>query len=174
MSMSGLPDLRTARLHLRVPVMDDAPALAAAIDDYDVAKWLSVVPHPYTLADAEWFIGEITAGRLRGWLIDDGALAGVVGLDDELGYWLAPRAQGRGYATEAATAVLDWAFAGGAEEVTSGHFLDNARSARVLEKLGFRPTGLRAIPCRARGHDMDSRRMVLSRADWLERKAAIR
>ncbi len=170
-----MDDLRTARLHLRAPVMADAAALAAALDDFEISKWLAVVPYPYGLGDAEWFIGEVMAGRMCAWIIDDGALAGVIGLDDgELGYWLARRAQGRGYATEAAAAVVDRAFAQGAESLSSGHFTDNHRSARVLEKLGFRPTGFCEMECKARDGQFPSRRMALTRADRLERRAAIR
>lgn len=171
----NMQELRTARLHLRAPVLADAPALAAALDDFEISRWLAPVPFPYTLSDAEWFIGEVTAGRMGALIIDDGEIAGVIGLDDgTLGYWLARRAQGQGYATEAAEAVVGWAFAQGLDRLLSGHFTDNSRSARVLEKLNFRPTGVEMLGCRARGGDFPSRRMALARADWLERKAAIR
>jgi RimJ/RimL family protein N-acetyltransferase len=60
----------------------------------------------------------------------------------ELGYWIARPHWGRGYATEAGRAVL--AIARDALRVRrleAGHFTDNPASGRVLEKLGFRPTG---------------------------------
>ena len=68
----------------------------------------------------------------------------------ELGYWITPDAWGRGYATEAAGAVLRAARAAGVRRVTAGHFVDNPASGRVLRKLGFRPTG-RIVPLYSRG-----------------------
>src|SRR3546814_5651513 len=65
---------------------------------------------------------------------DDGA--------HELGYWLTPAVWGRGYATEAGHAVIAMArHALGYRRLPAWHFVDNPASARVLAKLGFRPTG---------------------------------
>lgn len=166
------PRLRTARLLLRPLMPQDAPALRDAIDNFEVAKWTSVVPHPYTLDDAVSFIGHIADGQALAWVIDDGGFAGVMGLGPELGYWLSQDRWGKGFATEAGQAVLRWHFrVGPGGDVPSGHFIENARSAHVLEKLGFLEDGLRMIPCRARGHDMDSRRMILTRDCWLAHNA---
>src|ERR687889_656525 len=49
--------LETERLVLRAPRLDDAEAIATLINDRRVAENLARVPHPYTLADAEGFIG---------------------------------------------------------------------------------------------------------------------
>jgi RimJ/RimL family protein N-acetyltransferase len=162
------PTLRTARLRLRALTPYDAPAIVAGVGDRLVAEWLSRVPHPYALEDALRFIaGEIIPGE-HVWGIDDGALVGVISLGDEFGYWLAPAVWGRGYATEAATAVLRWHFGDGPGGVVdSGHFDGNDRSAKVLTKLGFRVSGIRRLPCPARGHDVDSVAMLLTRADFL-------
>jgi RimJ/RimL family protein N-acetyltransferase len=60
----------------------------------------------------------------------------------ELGYWIARPYWGLGYATEAARAVLDIARDSlRLNTLVAGHFLDNPASGRVLEKVGFRPTG---------------------------------
>jgi RimJ/RimL family protein N-acetyltransferase len=56
----------------------------------------------------------------------------------ELGFMFDPRCQGRGYATEAARAILAWAFAAGFHRVIGRTEVRNAPSARVLEKLGMR------------------------------------
>jgi RimJ/RimL family protein N-acetyltransferase len=74
----------------------------------------------------------------------------------ELGYWLTPRAWGRGYATEAGRQMVQIArYALGLKRLSAGHFVDNPASGRVLTKLGFTPTG-RVEPqhCRARGHEV--------------------
>jgi RimJ/RimL family protein N-acetyltransferase len=74
-------------------------------------------------------VGTIGIGRRP-----DGAL--------ELGYWIGRPYWGRGYATEAGRAVLAIAREGlRLPHLYSSHFLDNPASGRVLEKLGFRPTG---------------------------------
>jgi RimJ/RimL family protein N-acetyltransferase len=77
----------------------------------------------------------------------------------EFGYWIRRSCWGRGYATEAGRAAL----ALGRDSLrlrrlAAGHFTDNPASGRVLEKLGFRPTGVvaphysagrgEAVPCR--------------------------
>ena len=103
--------LRTARLLLRAPTVDDAPVLAASLDNFEISKWLTVVPHPYTQADAQWFIDENLAGRFNARLLWSGdRFIGVMGIDGELGYWLDQAAWGQGYATEAAIASLKYGF----------------------------------------------------------------
>ena len=66
------------------------------------------------------------------------------GPDVELGYTLARAAWGRGFATEAAGAVLRWAFAGlGLERLVAVADPANAASLHVLDKLGMRRVGMR-------------------------------
>ena len=55
----------------------------------------------------------------------------------ELGYQLRPGAWGRGYASEAARAVIDWAAAKGVRALFAGHHPSNAASRRILLGLGF-------------------------------------
>lgn len=58
-----------------------------------------------------------------------------------LGYWVSGACQGLGYATEAANALIRFAFgAWGVERVSICHFSGNDASRRVIEKLGFTPT----------------------------------
>jgi RimJ/RimL family protein N-acetyltransferase len=144
--------------------MADVPAIVAGVGDWDVAKWLAVVPHPYTPEDAREFIAEIIPRAGPVWAVDDGALVGIVSLGDELGYWLVRERWGRGYMTEAARAVVDRHFAGGGGDLWSGHFDGNERSGAVLGKLGFQPAGSRVMGCLARGEDVLSHRMLLTRA----------
>lgn len=168
MDMARFATLRTARLML-IPLSDVEPrALAAALDDFDVTRWLARVPHPYTLTDARDFIARCRADRPPRWaILEGGALVGGVGLDPHLGYWIARRAWGRGIATEAARAVLAGHFDDpDAGAVDSSHFTDNHGSRRVLEKLGFRDTGACDIPSLALARDVAGRAMRLERHDW--------
>ena len=61
----------------------------------------------------------------------------------EIGYGIYDEFQGRGYATEAAKLALRWAFEHPEVEAVEAETApDNAASQRVLEKCGFKPTGI--------------------------------
>lgn len=79
--------------------------------------------------------------------LDDGGLISCCGLhphgeEYELGFHLRPEYWHQGYATEAANAVIEYAFREkNVQSLFAGHNPKNAASKRVLEKLGFRYTG---------------------------------
>ena len=166
-------ELRTARLLLRPLAARDAAALVAALNDVLVARWLARVPHPYRPSDFADFLPKATPGRVWA-IVDARGFAGVIALetdmvgDMEFGYWLARRAWGQGYATEAARAVLSAHFAdAGAADVLAGYFIGNARSAHVLDKLGFAETGRGEILSLARGAAVARARLRLTHAAYL-------
>ncbi|MEO0358449.1 MAG: GNAT family N-acetyltransferase [Pseudomonadota bacterium] len=162
-----LMDLRTDRLKLRRPRMTDAAALVPAINHWDVARWVSAIPHPYTDQDAQDFLTRIQDGAYPTWSIfEDDVLAGGIGIPNEFGYWLAPSAWGRGIATEAGRAVLAWHFENAANDVTTRYLQGNAGSARVLSKLGFREIGSSTCSSIAAGENLPSISLVLTQADW--------
>ncbi len=137
--------IHTERLTLRRLEPADIPALVAGLNDYEVSKWLSVVPFPYAEADARAFLDYLVGGPAFGGfgIHAPEGLVGVVGIDKTLGYWLARKAQGKGYMTEAARALVGHYFAStGAEAVEAGYFVGNDASRRVLAKLGFREANL--------------------------------
>lgn len=159
--------VRTERLLLRPGWPEDAPDVAAAIGDEAILTKLARAPSPYRLADAEEFLAAPRGESEAVFLIfarSKGApkLVGGIGLhpDDEgeteLGYWIARPYWGLGFATEAGSAVLDIAqHALRQQRLVAGHFIDNPASGRVLDKLGFRPTGkIVARHSRARGHSV--------------------
>ena len=160
---------RTPRLLLRPGFPEDAPALAAAIGDEQLVRTLGRVPWPYSLADAQAFLAAPKDPLLPSFLITERTasaplLVGGCGLHRrqsgtvELGYWIAREHWGRGIATEAATAVIDIARILRLPALDAGHFLDNPASGRVLEKLGFRSTGVIAPRfCLAREEDVPAR-----------------
>lgn len=167
--MSQSTILQTERLVLRKLSEADSPALLAGINDYDVSKWLTVVPYPYSEADAREFLAYLDDGpALDGFGIHaPEGLVGVVGVAGTLGYWLAQPAWGRGYATEAARALVGHFFAVTAEEsLGSGYFVGNAGSKNVLTKLGFRPNGEERVTSQAQDAQVTMIKMRLTRADW--------
>ena len=164
---------RTARLLLRPGWAEDAPALAAAIGDERIVRNLATAPWPYRLRDAEAFLAQPRDPVMPSFLIfertdGDPRLVGSCGLGRrpsgavELGYWIARRQWGRGFATEASRALLDIAGALRLPRLQASHFVDNPASGRVLEKLGFEPVGITA-PRRscARGSDAMAKMFAL-------------
>ncbi len=146
---------RTEHLLLRPGWAEDAPALAAAIADEAIVRNLATAPWPYALRDAEAFLAAPRDPVLPSFLIyerttADPRLVGACGLGRrpsgavELGYWIAREHWNRGFATEAGLALLDIAEALGLARLEASYFIDNPASGRVLEKLGFLPTGLAA------------------------------
>lgn len=74
-------------------------------------------------------------------LAGDG-LAGIAPDDHEIGWWIDPAFQGRGYATEGARALRAEAFeALGARRVVARVAVENAASVAVARRLGLEPTG---------------------------------
>jgi RimJ/RimL family protein N-acetyltransferase len=151
-------------LTLRPGWPEDAPALARAIGDERVVTMLSRAPWPYALDDAQQFLSrprqDDAVFLILSHEADYPCIVGGIGITPEpdgheFGYWLAPHAWGRGYATEAGRAVVAIArHALGLKRLNAGHFIDNPASGRVLTKLGFRPTGaVVSRHSRARGHD---------------------
>jgi RimJ/RimL family protein N-acetyltransferase len=145
---------RTTRLLLRPGWTEDAPALFRAIDDEAIVRNLASVPWPYRPADAEAFLATERRPEEPTLLIlrrTAGApeLVGTIGIgrrangELEFGYWIGRPYWGHGYATEAGRALAaiarDTLRLG---TLHAGHFLDNPASGRVLEKIGFRPTGV--------------------------------
>ncbi|MBW6506747.1 MAG: GNAT family N-acetyltransferase [Rhodobacteraceae bacterium] len=158
--------IRTERLTLRPLRRADERAWLAAFNDFSHVQWLSAPPFPYTPADFAAFLAEAPARAL--WVIEDAqGLCGSVALNPHLGYWVLPRAQGRGYATEAARAVLAAHFAHPESgPVKSGYFEGNIASARVLTRLGFAEIARGPEPCRPRGRDLAHVTMTLHRTSW--------
>ena len=145
--------LETARLTLRPVMASDEAAVVAYLNDIGVSGWLARVPLPYTAADFHEFADQVAYPGETFTIEDATGFVGIVGAGFELGYWLAPHAHGKGYATEAARAVLDMQFSHDESTVTAGYFEGNHASAGVLSKLGFVETGRSLKHCRALGHD---------------------
>jgi RimJ/RimL family protein N-acetyltransferase len=159
---------RSERLFLRPAFLEDAAAIFAGIGEEAIVRNLATAPWPYTLDDARQFAAKPQDPRLPHFLVTLpghgvigsaglGAHVTESGAEPELGYWIAREHWGRGYATEAAGAVLRIARTLGHTRLTAGHFTDNPASGRVLRKLGFVPTGrIVKRPCRARGGAFES------------------
>ena len=159
--------MTTERLTLRRPRMQDAATIAALVGDLEVSRWLTRVPHPYTLRDAQDFVGRVEAGGGNTFVIcRNDQVLGCIGTEAQLGYWLGQNHWGQGYASEAARAMVARHFGQGHTELDSGHFADNAPSRRVLDKLGFVRTSQEQVQCPATGERHVLHRMVLTQTAW--------
>jgi RimJ/RimL family protein N-acetyltransferase len=170
--------LTTERLILRPLEHADAERIALLANNWKVASMVGRMPHPYSEEDAHRFLAQINSPNARGHVFAitrDDVFIGIIGLepypdDFEFGYWVGEPYWGQGYATEAGQAVLAFGFRSmGFSHIVAGHFVDNPASGRVLQKLGFRYSGMEKRRCLARGHDIDILMMALSRADWDKR-----
>lgn len=177
------PVLMTDRLVLRMPVMDDADELAVIANSREIAEMTARMPHPYGRGDAVKYIRAVQEGAVEGYvyaitLSETGRLIGMCGVtnrsssgDLEVGYWLGRAWWGHGYASEAASAVVDLAFrVTGTNVIYAGSRTVNPRSRQVLVKQGFEFTGLDEIDTVAAGR-VAIERFRLNREDWLARKA---
>ncbi|MDP2619043.1 MAG: GNAT family N-acetyltransferase [Hyphomicrobiales bacterium] len=170
--------LETARLILRAPRPVDAAALAALANDPRVVENTGRLPYPYGEEDARrWIASPVAAREARFAIVlkpPDGRLVGVVGFDrleggdaPDLGYWLGEPHWGRGLATEAARAVVDFAFlAHGYKRLAAGCRITNAASRRVLEKCGFQYCGDDMMESRYFGGTVPVRRFRLDHGLW--------
>lgn len=148
------PRIETQRCLLRLPELEDAPALSRYCGEYDVAKNTGSIPHPYPALSAEmWVMINRASWKPRGnqslVVEHEGALIGGGGVfrrtadaDWEIGYWIGKPWWGLGFATEIGKALVELGTDTlGADRLVAGHYDDNPASGRVLEKLGFSYTG---------------------------------
>ena len=155
-----LPILETARLTLRPWTLADASRMQQLAGNKCVARYTRL-PHPYEDGEAEKFISTHASDFEQGkslvlavTLQETGEIVGCIGLHGdfksgiaELGYWIGAEYWGKGYCTEAAQAVVDYAFRALAVcRIHAAHFGGNPASGRVMEKVGLQPEG------RRRGH----------------------
>ena len=174
--MSQQPTLYTPRLCLRPFTMADAKRVQELAGDRRVAATTARIPHPYPDGRAEAWIEGLQATALEGKDFhfavtlagtrtpgreldptDTGHLIGAVGLHASadpaharavLGYWIGVPYWNKGFATEAANALLGFGFTRrGLNRIVAEHYANNPASGRVMEKLGMTREGLLRQHC---------------------------
>jgi ribosomal-protein-alanine N-acetyltransferase len=175
------PTLHTARLRLRPFADGDADALFALHSNPDVLRYWDAPPwtdHSRAvrfLATCQEIAEEGSGARLAVERVADGSFLGWCGLSQwnpvyrsaSLGYCLGEAAWGQGYATEAAHALLRWAYdTWDLNRVQAEADTRNVASARVLEKLGFVREGTLREDCVVNGDVSDSWVYGLLRREW--------
>lgn len=156
--------MRTQRLLLRDLTARDARRIATLAGEWDVARMTGRIPHPYSTELAQQWISGLAEGERVLGISHRNTLVGVCGYmpdgaSAEIGYWIGKPWWGRGFATEAVSALVEHCFDVAAfERLTCAHFRDNAASARVIAKLGFHFIGIEQIWCEARQTEVETLR----------------
>jgi RimJ/RimL family protein N-acetyltransferase len=173
--------LETDRLLLRRFRADDAPAVAAYRSEPDVARYQGW-DAPFPLDAAERFVAAVAERdpRDEGWFqyaIErraDGALIGDVGVNRrdggrqaELGFTLATAFQRQGYAAEAVRRVVDHLLVEeGLHRLHAALDARNDRSARLLERLGWRREAYEVQSAFWKGEWTDDVRYAVLASEW--------
>nr|WP_283162856.1 GNAT family N-acetyltransferase [Elizabethkingia miricola] len=128
----------------------DIPLITEYLQEKIISDNTSHIPYPYSESDARTWIkmsdDALTAKTGYTFAIreKEGKIIGAIGLHDrgddkaELGYWIAVPFWNKGYATEAASAILNF----GIKElkfhkIYATHFIHNPASGKIMEKIGM-------------------------------------
>jgi ribosomal-protein-alanine N-acetyltransferase len=152
----SIVSLATERLRIDPLVMEDVTDFLALYGDEGVMRYLPVPPlQDVTEAGAllSKFVERMAAGEQFRWAIrtrDDDRVIGALKLDkpfdpsrsSEVGYMLVKEAWGKGYALEATSALIDYAFnVLGRHRLEALIYAENTPSRKLVERLGFRLEG---------------------------------
>lgn len=186
--MDVLPEVvTTPRLTLRVWRLEDAPALAEAVQvsREHLVPWMPWASGDASVEHYEAFIGERRAHWAAGGdatygVFAGGAVAGGTGLHRrrgpgvlEIGYWVHVDYIGRGYATEISASLTDAAFCvEGIDRVEIRHDGANLRSRAVPRRLGFTNEGELAGERKTSGDAGVDWVWAVTRNEWTTRRPA--
>ncbi|MEM8972347.1 MAG: GNAT family N-acetyltransferase [Pseudomonadota bacterium] len=170
--------LNANRVALRMLEPNDASAITAMMQNWNVLRMLSSPPHPYTLADAEGFIssrraeGNTPEDCTYAIMVDD-ELAGVIGIHPNskvqpvLGYWLGEQFWGKGLMSEAVALMVSKYFeTSQADTLYCAAFMENPASIRIQEKFGFMQVGETEIYSKSRDCKIKSVATRLTRDEF--------
>jgi len=178
----NLPRLESERLVIREPSPTDIPSMPAVFSDPDIYAHTRTIPYPYTEAAAaeaiERFARLSQTGEAQTFFIelkDTAELIGSVGTlniegrkQAEFGYAIGRKWWGKGYATEASRALLNYCFNDlGFRELCAHAMTRNPASSRVLQKLGMRSVGVIPGACEKDGVLHDAEGYTITRDQWL-------
>jgi RimJ/RimL family protein N-acetyltransferase len=154
-----MTELVTERLVLRRMTADDLGWLAQLRGDADVMRYIGsagAVPLEQTRERLDRYLACWAAHGLGMFSVREGADGSPVGWaglqplegteEIEVGYAFGPPAWGRGFATEAARAVVRWGFDDRSlSRIVAVAYPENDASRRVMDKLGMRYEGTRLV-----------------------------
>ncbi len=181
----NLPTLKTQRLTLGKITVSDAEDMYSYASLNSVTRYLLWEAH-LNIEDTRGYIEflnrQYKKGTYADWgirLNDSGTFIGTVGFADfdyennigEVGYVLNPSYQGKGYMTEAVTAVLSVAFDRiGLDKVVLRIIDENRASIRLANRLGFILERESDEPLNIKGIDRNILYYALTKEKWEENK----
>jgi len=146
----------------------DRERLVSLANNQNVSRYLMYTfPYPYTLKDAEWWIG--TGSKQNGIIARvveyQGLFVGGVGIKQqsgwrdhlgEIGYWVAENYWGKGIATAAARQMTDYGFTTrNFRKLYAPVLAPNIASMRVLEKCGYQREAILKVEAQKNGTYFD-------------------
>ena len=178
--------LTTERLIIREIGYSDLADIIRQANDLDVARYLLLMPHPYTEQDGREFI-ELCKNTARQdprteyflgiELIREKRFAGAIGLHQVdpfqgtamMGYWLGKPHWRKGYMTEAVDRMIRFSFESLLlRRINIEAYVENKGSLKIIERAGFRLEGLsrQKNRCLATGKLHDVKIFGLLKQDW--------
>lgn len=154
--MIPFPKIETERLILSELKAEDVAAIVQYAGNKKISDYTSHIPFPYEEKDAVFWINQAHQGYRNGshltlglHLKPDNEFVGGMGLTidqrfkrAELGYWIAEEQWNKGYTSEAAKALIDYAFKEmDLHKITSSYMRMNPASGKVMEKCGMHKEG---------------------------------
>jgi RimJ/RimL family protein N-acetyltransferase len=136
-------EITTSRL-LISPINISEAHLVAGLITEKICRWTAVIPWPYNITDANWWINNnIPQKRLGIYLLPAQILIGTISMPvadaEEVGFIINAKYEGKGYATEALRSVIDFVFNNSdLKFIDSAVHYENLASQRVHEKAGFK------------------------------------
>lgn len=180
-----LPVLSGSQIRLRPPRRSDIPSIAANANNPAVAKFVPLLPRPYTVDDARQWVNQTqsSARNDTGYhfgieRLTESGIIGMIGLktpnwndkNAETGYWLAEPYWGQGFVPEALRLLLGFSF-----DTLKLHRVyavtdsGNRQSIRVLEKVGFTHEGTWRKACWMDGRWSDVFAWGILDEEWANR-----
>jgi RimJ/RimL family protein N-acetyltransferase len=162
--------IKTARLVLRAPRFEDARTFAVLAGDRRIAENTVYIPTPCSIGEARQWIADTVLQPAAYVITVGGEMIGACSLDGcdgipELLLWIGVPFWGSGYATEAARGLIGRAFEDlGHKALTASARVSNPVSRGMLEKCGFRWTGVGLRRIRAIRSSVPVDRFLLDRS----------
>lgn len=181
MEYAGFQEIKTHRLHLRKLCREDVARFFGFAGSEAVTKYMLWKPHrelSESVASIEKAISRYENGNSYRWAIALGENDSLIGIIDLLGfngtentcsfaYMIAEEYWGRGFGTEALTAVLEFAFTKlNVAAVEADHFAENAASGAVMRKVGMKYCGTVPGKYEKNGMIYDAVQYRITRKEW--------
>src|SRR3989339_522980 len=171
--------LETERLILREVKLSDVNEITKKINTLDVSRYLGVVPYPYHLNDARWFVNKCFELAIE--LKSENKIIGVISLTKvsnfhktaNLGYWLAKDYWRKGLMKEACIELISFGFNKlKLRRLNVRAYKENVSSNSLIKKFGFNYEGtmIKSYKVKSTGKIHDENFYAMLKEDWVKNK----